>query len=239
MVLFMLRRGMPSVFRGFNVKTKLLMMTVAAGVLGLSGAASAEIVTATFTGTVNFVFNESGGLPPATEGDSFVATYVFDIDQATQSALLPTGGEIAGPYGLFATASVTINGNAGALPTFTSGELTGETQVFDTGSVIDAVVSGASSNHLDSNIEGTDFAWILTSPATGFSYTTQAGDQTLIQLEDDKGDLVESDIATVDITVSSSPPVPEPSTWAMILVGFAGLGFAGFRRNRTRAATIA
>jgi hypothetical protein len=24
--------------------------------------------------------------------------------------------------------------------------------------------------------------------------------------------------------------VPEPSTWAMMLIGFAGLGFAGFRR---------
>ena len=29
-----------------------------------------------------------------------------------------------------------------------------------------------------------------------------------------------------------SPTVPEPSTWAMMLVGFAGLGFAGYRRAR-------
>ena len=27
-------------------------------------------------------------------------------------------------------------------------------------------------------------------------------------------------------------PVPEPSTWAMILLGFVGLGFAGYRRAR-------
>jgi hypothetical protein len=26
--------------------------------------------------------------------------------------------------------------------------------------------------------------------------------------------------------------VPEPSTWAMMLLGFAGLGFAGYRRAR-------
>jgi PEP-CTERM motif len=26
--------------------------------------------------------------------------------------------------------------------------------------------------------------------------------------------------------------VPEPSTWAMLLLGFAGLGYAGFRRSR-------
>ena len=34
-------------------------------------------------------------------------------------------------------------------------------------------------------------------------------------------------------------PVPEPSTWAMMLLGFAGLGFAGYRRARaSRAAAI-
>ena len=31
---------------------------------------------------------------------------------------------------------------------------------------------------------------------------------------------------------------PEPSTWAMMLLGFAGLGFAGYRRGaRARQAT--
>jgi PEP-CTERM motif len=32
-----------------------------------------------------------------------------------------------------------------------------------------------------------------------------------------------------------SAAVPEPSTWAMLLAGFAGLGFAGYRRGRGRA----
>ena len=31
-------------------------------------------------------------------------------------------------------------------------------------------------------------------------------------------------------------PVPEPSTWAMMLLGFAGLGFAGYRASRKTAA---
>jgi hypothetical protein len=31
-------------------------------------------------------------------------------------------------------------------------------------------------------------------------------------------------------------PIPEPSTWAMMLLGFAGLGFLGYRRAKARAA---
>lgn len=32
--------------------------------------------------------------------------------------------------------------------------------------------------------------------------------------------------------------VPEPSTWAMMMIGFAGLGYAGYRSSRKRAASV-
>jgi hypothetical protein len=35
---------------------------------------------------------------------------------------------------------------------------------------------------------------------------------------------------SVVYTYTPTAPVPEPSTWAMMLVGFAGLGLAGYRR---------
>jgi PEP-CTERM motif len=38
-------------------------------------------------------------------------------------------------------------------------------------------------------------------------------------------------------TVSAA--VPEPSTWAMLLLGFAGLGDAGYRQAKTRPAAFA
>ena len=33
--------------------------------------------------------------------------------------------------------------------------------------------------------------------------------------------------------------VPEPSTWAMMILGFAGLGFAGYRRAKSGTAAVA
>ncbi|HEX9168770.1 MAG TPA: PEPxxWA-CTERM sorting domain-containing protein [Roseiarcus sp.] len=45
---------------------------------------------------------------------------------------------------------------------------------------------------------------------------------------------------TETIVLFLSPtPVPEPSTWAMMLLGFTGLGYAGFRSNRARRSVAA
>jgi hypothetical protein len=41
---------------------------------------------------------------------------------------------------------------------------------------------------------------------------------------------------TFPTPVSFVLTVPEPSTWAMMLVGFAGLGFAGYRASRRAVA---
>jgi hypothetical protein len=36
---------------------------------------------------------------------------------------------------------------------------------------------------------------------------------------------------TLDVTAGASPPIPEASSWAMLLVGFAMLGSAAYRRT--------
>jgi PEP-CTERM motif len=37
----------------------------------------------------------------------------------------------------------------------------------------------------------------------------------------------------IETTITQHSSVPEPSTWAMLLIGFAGLGFAGYRKAKT------
>ena len=38
---------------------------------------------------------------------------------------------------------------------------------------------------------------------------------------------------------SATPVIPEPSTWVMMVIGFAGLGFAGYRAKRKNTALVA
>jgi hypothetical protein len=40
-------------------------------------------------------------------------------------------------------------------------------------------------------------------------------------------------------SVVTTGTVPEPSTWAMLLIGFAGLGYAGYRKTRTERTAFA
>ena len=43
-------------------------------------------------------------------------------------------------------------------------------------------------------------------------------------------------IGAANDTIDLSAVVPEPSTWAMLGIGFAGLGYVGFRKARARSA---
>ena len=50
------------------------------------------------------------------------------------------------------------------------------------------------------------------------------------------GTLAVIDSQTSDLTGYQPSPVPESATWAMMLIGFAGLGVAGYRGSRKSAA---
>ena len=126
------------------------------------------------------------GIPSASAGDTLVATYVFDLPNATNTVIDPNDGGFAfGPYGSFATASLTINGVAATLPTFTTGQLTGEVHVFDTGTVLSANVDGsAPGSQLESLLNSTNFSWSLVPPLQDLSYTISDDDEEAVTYDD-------------------------------------------------------
>ncbi len=74
------------------------------------------------------------------------------------------------------------------------------------------------------------------------SLTTAGRGSTVNQADNPAGYLIGLNLNGANqITFSTSEtafefaftaPVPEPSTWAMMILGFAGVGFMAYRRNR-------
>ena len=68
----------------------------------------------------------------------------------------------------------------------------------------------------------------FTNPKSG----TLCSDQNKFLFWDEVHPTAPGHLLTAEFALDALNAVPEPSTWAMILVGFAGLGFAGYRRSR-------
>lgn len=68
----------------------------------------------------------------------------------------------------------------------------------------------------------------------GLNGVADLGDPPTLSLNLPKGASVTTASGVFDNFTSA--PIPEPSTWAMLLIGFAGLGFAGRRSSRRTAA---
>jgi hypothetical protein len=73
-----------------------------------------------------------------------------------------------------------------------------------------------------------------TSPYQLYSYTFTATTGGQLSFGDNTAG--NQDIGNILDNVTLSTGIPEASTWAMMLLGFAGLGYAGYRARRTVAA---
>jgi hypothetical protein len=80
---------------------------------------------------------------------------------------------------------------------------------------------------------------------TNVSFTSgvlPAGPNSIEVFYDDRqntGAFLSLSLETSGVVITPPSGVPEPSTWAMMLVGFAGLGFAGYRASRKKVAPAA
>jgi hypothetical protein len=78
----------------------------------------------------------------------------------------------------------------------------------------------------DTAFEGTIIAMVSDTVDTGAT------------IEDGRAFALTGAVTLDDNTITTTACIPEPSTWAMMLLGFAGLGFAGYRSTR-KAVSIA
>jgi hypothetical protein len=209
---------------------------LAAGVLA-AGSANAAIVTLTYTGTVadggTDVSGAFGAMGADLSGDAFTAVFTFDTDEGTLVA------RNAPPVTSLTLAGGLIEG----LPTFSSpgvASLTvnSVTETFgnDLGSDYFAqVVSGEFQFGADVFSSTTSPFGIVSvgSDGPGLSlntpYSGPVCDQQCVVI----GGVPTLNITHLDLTIEGSfanPTIPEPATWALMLLGFSLTGAALRRR---------
>jgi hypothetical protein len=191
------------------------------------------------TGTVNFILNG----PPGTVGTSF-QTVNGNGTYPSGNFLLPNSGPVAGQYTwtvtfgtLVATEATMVSAANPSLTTTTS--LVGLTLTdsatlslgyFPTGNIVFTLVGP------DGVVDATDTVTVngnatYTTPS-GFT-ADLLGTYTWNAMYLPNGDPNNVQVSAMPESVTVGSSVPEPSTWAMMLIGFAGLGFA-FRQSRRR-----
>ena len=231
---------------------KLAVLT-AVSVIAFSVAvapAQAAIVTATYTGHVTEGFDHTGLFGQALtslNGDIYKAVFRYDTSLGAYSqspsysslnngSTLPLLSAVVTING----ASLTINGSAstgiygknyGGVPYGPYSLQYHSASDYSDDGQFQTMASTVNDIH---NLNTT----LISSIATPFTYHVAPGDYAIAYLTDFKLNYLNSHYlynasATIALdTLVVTTGVPEPSTWALMLAGFAGLGFAGYRRNR-------
>lgn len=239
-----------------------------AAIIGLAslnmGEASAAQITEVFKGTVSYQYGTDtlfGG--NVSTGTTFTATYVFDTSLGTQSnstgyfALM--GGALYGPASPATSVTLSITGvpylqlNSGSVGQLIESNADVGNGGFGSGWKFTTAASALNaaqdtglymSVYIPTNSpNAAPFPTSLTSP---FSYVADpAYDYIFGQLLEPGGtpnnpNLLDFNVASVTVSVQDNVgAVPEPSTWAMMLLGFLGLGCMACRRKHSLSALVA
>ncbi len=219
-------------------KRKFLALVAAVALMMNASVASATIVTVTFVGRVNnVVYNTDNVFGSPAYGDAIVAQQVFDTSKAAQTVAEPGlnqifGGSVyGGPSGFVVSNLITIGSFTMSLND-PSGMLIASGFPSPTETVYGVFTrSGETQTFINIGIEHPTDPLPL-SPTTPFSVNLENNFDSYIRLWrfDFSGPQYDVIFGSLDSVTVSSSAVPEPSTWAMMLLGFAGLGYAGYRR---------
>src|ERR1700738_1709743 len=221
------------------------LVSVVAGVAMLGGVsqASAAIMDVTYTGTVASGTDPLGVFGGGSlVGLSWVATYTFDTSLGNTHSSpyynYAYGGSSSGSASPVLSSMITINGVGRAV----AGSYYGEDYGYASGSFGEQyhLAENYSSGQLEylensiSNYNGS----LPASITTPFTYTVGAGDNTYVNYSLDGTAYIYANLTTLTVSEHVGA-VPEPSTWAMMLLGFASVGFAAYRKRKTGTLAMA
>jgi hypothetical protein len=181
----------------------------------------------TFNTGIGYTDNQPGSLVYANGGSSLPPDIKFGNPPAPP------------PTPLVGDATVTVNGMTYEL----GGSYYALLQNSSSESVPNALPNTLVAEVLDANgnvIYGeatttTDPPQFPVSITTPFSADFGAAAYSVIYFDCTSGACLGNIDGDLSVSLVNDSTVPEPSTWVMMAVGFAGLGFAGYRRARTAA----
>jgi hypothetical protein len=205
------------------------LMSLAAGAVATSADAKTIFETATFTGVDTGEYIVS---------DTRYFGVAFTLDKTTE--ITGIGGQFGGfPSGSIFVAIVSLP-SATAFPDFTPSTIAANSLAH----VVFAAPSDTTdlTEKVDVTLGAGTYGVVFGSGAFGAEGNGGLGDGnnpvgspnffTYFAFDGDGNSWEGASLDGARITVSG---VPEASTWAMMLIGFGGLGFAGHRASRSRA----
>ena len=225
-------------------------MAALIAILGFVSPASATLVDVTYWGTVHSGYDKTGVFGPAgadLSGDSYVANYVFNTAlgiitnepgwQGAQGGSFFSPTNPAGPNfaaSPLVSASVTINGHSVNI----GGSYISEIAGGPGGGGEAAYAETTYSESWDTIDPNPAFPSSITGPFT-YDIPAFAGTAGFFVIATDGENAQATIYSLTRLTIEPVEAVPEPSTWAMMLIGFAGLGYAGYRRAKRNAPAFA
>lgn len=210
------------------------------GLLATPGMAAADTYTqATFSGQINP--GDANVQPPFsgagfTQGDTFSGSFVFDNN------LVPAAG--TGFVNVFGSSFPDIGG----ISNTDLFSITLDSLSFNAGDNLTSDLSSTGIQYNNGQFNGLEFITDFT--FAGHSYQFQIDGPVITVLPVDASGNPTSFNSLINATINTGngslsnltpftptspppPPVPEPAAWAMMLMGFAGLGAAMRARRRT------
>jgi len=230
---------------------KMIVLAAAfAAAMGTFAPASATIIDVIYKGSVLEgsgsddlgLFGPVGG---SLVGDAFIATFEMDTSKgnnlSTPTENLIEGGIAYGVDSPMLKATLEING------------MTADVGIGTSGTVQSFLGQPGVANQQTHIVQGTNLMLLNVSDASGASvgnipftidvpltFTLDSSDTGFGQANfSSSGITTALSLSPTQLIYQYPSPdgaAPEPSTWAMMLLGFAGLGYAGYRKAKTSCA---